>query len=299
VLIRPDTDVWFLAALLHEIDVLNGFDTWVLDRHGAHVEELRAFLAEYPADRVTEVTGVDADAIRELAAAWVATPRASVHASTGINMGRQGSLAYWLVHMLSFVTGRLDVEGGNLKSDGFYANAKSGAAVPGAGLRRTPSSGACAAARCPARLMADAILDSAAPVRAMVVVAGNPLLSIAGQERLRKAFEQLELLVVIDIYPSATAELAHVVLPSTDMYERDDLNIVNIGTSARPFASVHAGSRRAGPRSPPGVVDRASDAAGARRGVDPRRSLTRPVGEVAPHAAARRRRRARRPPGER
>jgi anaerobic selenocysteine-containing dehydrogenase len=37
------------------------------------------------------------------------------------------------------------------------------------------------------------------------VVAGNPLLSIAGQERLRKAFEQLDLLVVIDIYPSATS----------------------------------------------------------------------------------------------
>jgi anaerobic selenocysteine-containing dehydrogenase len=53
---------------------------------------------------------------------------------------------------------------------------------------------------------------------------------------MRKAFEQLELLVVIDIYPSATAEFAHVVLPSTDMYERDDLNIVNIGTSAQPFA---------------------------------------------------------------
>ena len=67
-------------------------------------------------------------------------------------------------------------------------------------------------------------------------VAGNPLLSIAGEDRLRKAFEQLELLVVIDIYPSATSEHAHVLLPSTDMYERDDLNIVNIGTSARPFA---------------------------------------------------------------
>jgi hypothetical protein len=84
--------------------------------------------------------------------------------------------------------------------------------------------------------MSHAILDSDEPIRAMIVVAGNPLLSIAGQERLRKAFEQLDLLVVIDIYPSATAELAHVVLPSTDMYERDDLNIVNIGTSAQPFA---------------------------------------------------------------
>ena len=234
-LIRPDTDVWFLAALLHEIDRLGGFDRAVVERHGRHVAELREFIDRYPADEVADVTGVPADEVRELAAAWVATPRASVHASTGINMGRQGSLAYWLVHMLSFVTGRLDVEGGNLKSDGFYANARSGAGDPAQGYVETEF-GTLRRGALPGTLMADAILDSSDPVRAMFVVAGNPLLSIAGQDRLRKAFEQLELLVVLDIYPSATAELAHVVLPCADMYERDDLNIVNIGTSARPFA---------------------------------------------------------------
>ena len=89
--------------------------------------------------------------IRELAAAWVATPRASVHASTGLNMGRQGTLAYWLVHMLSFVTGRLDVEGGNLKSDGFYANARVRRRRRPSRATSTPSSGGCGAARCPAR----------------------------------------------------------------------------------------------------------------------------------------------------
>jgi anaerobic selenocysteine-containing dehydrogenase len=234
-LIRPDTDVWFLAALLHEIDALGGFREELVLRHGRHLAELRRFLEPYDADSVAEVTGIEPATIRELAQAWVATPRASVHASTGINMGRQGTLAYWLVHMLSFVTGRLDVEGGNLKSDGFYPNARSGAGVPEQGYVETEF-GRLRRGALPGTLMSHAILDSDQPIRAMIVVAGNPLLSIAGQDRLRKAFEQLELLVVIDIYPSATAELAHVVLPSTDMYERDDLNIVNIGTSARPFA---------------------------------------------------------------
>jgi formate dehydrogenase len=234
-LIRPDTDVWFLAALLHEIDRLGGFDAHVLARHGANVDELRSFIADYPPDAVESVTGVPSERIVELASAWVATPRASVHASTGINMGRQGTLAYWLVHMLSFVTGRLDVEGGNLKSDGFFPNAASGTADT-AQMYTDTEFGRLRRGALPGVLMADAILDSADPIRAMIVVAGNPLLSIGGQDRLAKAFAQLDLLVVVDIYPSATAELAHVVLPSTDMYERDDLNIVNIGTSHRPFA---------------------------------------------------------------
>jgi formate dehydrogenase len=206
----------------------------VLERHGNHVADLRRFLAAYPADRVAAVTGIPAATIRELAAAWVATPRASVHASTGLNMGRQGTLAYWLVHMLSFVTGRLDVEGGNLKSDGFYANARSGAGVPEHGYVDTEF-GRLRRGALPGTLLANAILDSDEPIRALFVVAGNPLLSIAGEQRLRKAFEQLDLLVVIDIYPSATAEFAHVMLPATDMYERDDINVVNIGTSAQPF----------------------------------------------------------------
>lgn len=232
--IRPDTDVWFLAALLHEIDALGGFDEGVIARHGRNIEGLRSFIAAYSADQVEVVTGIPAATIRELAAAWVETPAASVHASTGLNMGRQGTLAYWLVHMLSFVTGRLDVDGGNLKSDGFYPNAKSGAGTMQDAYVDTEF-GRLRRGALPGTLMSHAILDSDDPVRAMIVLAGNPLLSIAGQERLRKAFEQLELLVVVDIYPSATSEFADVILPSTDMYERDDLNIVNIGTSAKPF----------------------------------------------------------------
>ena len=79
------------------------------------------------------------------------------------------------------------------------------------------------------------MLDAEHPIRALLVVAGNPLLSIGGEARLREALSRLELLVVIDIYRSATAELAHVVLPSTDMYERCDVNITGLGLQHRPF----------------------------------------------------------------
>ena len=234
VLIKPDTDLYFLAALLTEIDRLCGFDEGVLRRQGAHVAELRAFVAPYDAETTACVTGIDPATTRELAQAWTTSPAASVHASTGVNMGRQGTLAYWLVQMLSFVTGNLDREGGNLKSDGFYPNARAGAGVPEQMYADTEW-GTLRRGSLPGTLMADAILDSERPVRAMIVVAGNPLLSIGGGDRLRKAFEQLELLVCVDIYRNATGELAHYTLPATDQFERDDLNVVNIGLSYRPF----------------------------------------------------------------
>jgi len=234
ILIKPDTDLYFLAALLNEVDRLGGFDEGVLRRHATRVDELRAFISTYDADNTAAVTGIGADVTRDLARQWTSTDKASVYMSTGVNMGRQGTLAYWLVHMLAFVTGNLDREGGNLKSDGFYPNARAGVGVPEQMYGDTEW-GTLRRGSLPGNLMADAILDSEDPVRAMVVVAGNPLLSIGGGDRLRKAFEQLELVVVIDLYRNATGELAHYALPSTDMLERDDLNVVNIGLSRQPF----------------------------------------------------------------
>jgi anaerobic selenocysteine-containing dehydrogenase len=47
--IKPDTDVYLLAAMLAEIDRTVGFDQAAIDGHGHHIEELRAFVAHYPA----------------------------------------------------------------------------------------------------------------------------------------------------------------------------------------------------------------------------------------------------------
>jgi anaerobic selenocysteine-containing dehydrogenase len=66
-------------------------------------------------------------------------------------------------------------------------------------------------------------------------VAGNPLLSIGGEERLRRAFAKLELLVCVDLYRNATGEYADYLLPATDMFERADVNITGLGLQHRPW----------------------------------------------------------------
>lgn len=233
-LVRPDTDVYLLAAMIHEIDATVGFDTEVVATHGRHVEGLRAFVARYPAERVADVVGVPAAEIRDLAAGFAAAGAASVHMSTGVNMGRQGTLAYWLVHMLSFVTGNLDREGGNILSVGFYESAKAGRRAFESGFVETPH-GRLRKGALPGNLMPDWIEQDEDPVRAMFVIAGNPVLSIGGEARLRAAFERLELLVVIDLYRNATAEYADYILPATDGFEREDINITGLGLQAEPW----------------------------------------------------------------
>ena len=234
ILIRPDTDLYFMAALLCELDRRGALDLETLRARGAHVAELRAFVARYPAERAERVTGVPAATVRRLAAEMAAARGASVHMSTGVNMGRQGTLAYWLLHMLSFASGNLDRRGGNILSVGFYPAAKAGRREFAHSFADTEF-GRLRRGALPGNLMADAILDAENPVRALIVVAGNPLLSIGGEERLRAAFEKLELLVCIDLYKSATGEYAHWLLPSTDMFERADINITGLGLQWQPW----------------------------------------------------------------
>ena len=231
--ILPDTDLYLLAALLCEIDRTVGFDHEAIRRHGRRVVELRRFVANFPPGRVSAITGISANEIRTIAHDFATTESAAIHASTGINMGRQGTLAYWLVHMLSFVTGNLDRRGGNVLSEGFYLNAKAGRASLEDGLQETPW-GALRRGALPGNLIAESILDPDRPIRAMFVVAGNPVLSIGGEEKIRQAFEALDLLVVVDIYRNATGELAHFLLPSTDMFERQDINLSGLGLQHEP-----------------------------------------------------------------
>ena len=232
--IRPDSDVYWMAALLHELDRSGGLDRETLARHGKHVPELLAFVARYPAERAARVTGVPAELTRRIARELAAARGASVHMSTGVNMGRQGTLAYWLLHMLSFATGHLDRRGGNILSVGFYAAAKAGRREFAKSFADTEF-GRVRRGTLPGNLLADAILREDDPVRALIVVAGNPLLSIGGEARMREALSRLELLVCVDLYKNATGEYAHWLLPSADMFERADVNITGLGLQYEPW----------------------------------------------------------------
>ena len=234
--VNPDTDVYLMAALLHHPNATGQFDEAYLNEHGDRVEELKAFIAGYSPDNVASVVGLSADDIRKLADDFAAAPTAAVYMSTGVNMGRQGTLAYWLMFMLSLCTGNFDQRGGNYYGKGFYPAAKAGRVDDRSPffdsqfgkLRKIRGS-------LPGNLMADMIEAEEDPIKAMVVISGNPLISVGNSKRLKAAFEKLEFLLVIDIYPNATAQIADFVLPATDMYEREDINMCGLGMQNQPF----------------------------------------------------------------
>jgi anaerobic selenocysteine-containing dehydrogenase len=81
----------------------------------------------------------------------------------------------------------------------------------------------------------DAILtEDPYPIKAMILAAGNPLLSNPNSHKVKKAFQALELLVVRDLFMTETAEQAHYFLPAASFLERSELhvneayNIINV-----------------------------------------------------------------------
>lgn len=234
--VRPDSDVYLMASMLDTMAKENLFDQKAIAHHGSKVEELLAFVSHYPAERTAEVTGIKVTVVQQLARDFASAASASVYMSTGVNMGRQGTVAYWLLQMLSFMTGNLDKRGGNIYSLGFYPAAK-------AGRMHTPdvffdtAFGEMRRIRgvLPGARLQDYIEAEQDPIRALIVISGNPLLSMSDSSRMRRAFEKLELLIVIDIYQGATGEYADYMLPATDMFEREDINICGLGLQAQPF----------------------------------------------------------------
>ena len=234
--IKPDTDLYFLAALLYEIDRMGRFNEDVISAHGKHIDGLRQFIKQYPPRVAEKVVGIPAADITKVADEFSGAPTAAIHMSTGVNMGRQGTLSYWLVQMMSFVTGNLDKKGGNYYALGFYPAAKSGKTridnpffeSPFGPLRTITGN-------LPANLMADMIDSEKDPIKALFVISGNPVLTIGGEEKIRAAFRKLDLLVVLDIYRNATAEMADYLLPCADFLERSDINSCGIGMQMEPY----------------------------------------------------------------
>ena len=235
--LRPDSDPYLLAAMLHEIHATVGFRLGAYAGRVDGLDDVAAFVAPYSPEAVTDVVGIPAARIRQLARDFAAAAGASIHASTGLNMGRQGALAYWLVQMLLLCTGNLDRRGGSFfgarafphvpptvdRSDASFEDTRWGR------LRRPIGT------MLPAALIPELIDDPDAPMRALFVIAGNPALTVGGGDRLADALGSLDLLVSIDLYRNATGELGHYVLPATDQFEREDLNTFVQGVQRTPF----------------------------------------------------------------
>jgi anaerobic selenocysteine-containing dehydrogenase len=241
VFIRPDTDVFFYLSFVRELLLEGEIAEARLSRFTRGLDEVRALCAPWTPERTAEVTRIPPDKLREMVRAFRGAKGAALYSSTGVNMGSNGSLAFWLQEVANCVSGNLDRAGGTLVGRGVIDFAAFGKKT--GTLMRTDRSrvGGFQSVNdgFPGGILADEILTPGdRQIRALFVTGGNPLITMANAGRLREAFGQLELLVTLDLFRNETGSLAHYVLPCTSPLERPDLPFVfplMLGLQERPY----------------------------------------------------------------
>ncbi|MFM8896164.1 MAG: molybdopterin-dependent oxidoreductase, partial [Actinomycetales bacterium] len=236
VFIRPGTDVYLLAAMANVIwseGLARPEPSYV---HG--MAEVLTALAPCTPEAASLVTGVDADTIRSLARELATATRAAVYARLGVCQSQYGTTAVWLVHLLNIMTGRLDAPGG-------WMLARPAFDLPVIGARTTDLIGYDrwrsrlhqipeVAAEFPTVTLADEILTPGpGQIRALVMIAGNPVLSVPDGRHLDQALADLEYCVSIDYYRNESNRHADVILPPTTVLEREEFDLVFPAVSVR------------------------------------------------------------------
>jgi anaerobic selenocysteine-containing dehydrogenase len=218
--IRPDTDVFFMLGFLHEVIRREAIERERVAKFMEGYDALADVARPWPPERVAEVTGIPADTLRDLVTAYLDADGAALYSSTGVNQGRFGLMVYWLQEAINAITGNLDRRGGVLAGKGLIPKPPVPEQMPRSRIGDIPYVNS----TIPAGIMADEILTPGpGRVRAMFNMAGNPLLTCAGSDRLATAFEDLELFVCMDIVRNETAEYADYILPGLHGLERADI----------------------------------------------------------------------------
>jgi anaerobic selenocysteine-containing dehydrogenase len=214
--IRPGTDVFLLLGLVHELFARDLVAPGRLEPHLSGVADVRALVEPFTPAAVAPRCGVEAATIAGLAADLAAAGRGAVYGRVGTTTVPHGTVTSWLVDVLNVLTGNLDRPGGAMFP------------LPALGRRGTGHGPGFTTGRwhsrvrglpeilgeLPAVTLADEISGSGpGQVRALITIAGNPVLSVPNSARLDRALAGLDFMVSVDPYVNETTRHADVILP--------------------------------------------------------------------------------------
>ncbi len=180
---------------------------------------LRELAHDYPAQRAAEITGIEAQTIRQLAHEFSTGTPASIRIGYGVDRWYYGDYTARAAANLLVVTGNIGIPGGGISvHDGTYA------APLNLHSFRAPD-GREAATLDVVSLMPAIEHGAPYPVRALWLSASNLFNQTAANRArvLRDIVPKLEMLVVVDQFMTDSAALADMVLPACSIFEKNDL----------------------------------------------------------------------------
>ena len=218
---RPGTDAALLFAIVHVLfdEGLVADDLGGIAEHVTGLDEVRALADDFAPEVVAEHCGVAAHEIRALAREIAAAPTAAVYGRIGTSTVEFGTLGSWLVDVVNILTGNLDRPGGAmfpLGADGTGPATRP--ARPRLPHRTLAQPGVRATPKPPSELPAAALAEEIdtpgdGQIRALITIAGNPVLSAPTATGCRRALDGVDFMLSVDPYLNETTRHADVILP--------------------------------------------------------------------------------------
>jgi formate dehydrogenase alpha subunit len=234
---KPGTDVAWLNGFMNVIINENLHDQEFIDTRTEGFEEFKKILGEYTPEKVQEISGIPAEDLIEAAKMYASADKASIVYSMGItqhttgvdNVKSTANLAMLTGNMGRPSTGVNPLRGQNNVQGacdlGALPNVYSGYQKVGdeAVQAKFAEAWDCSTLSPDPGLTVVEMMNAAAEgkLKAMFIMGENPMISDPDINHVKEALENLELLVVQDIFPTETSELADIVLPGASFAEKD------------------------------------------------------------------------------
>lgn len=234
--IRPGADAAWLASLIHVLfaEGLVGDDLVAV----AGIDELRAAVDGFSPETTLAFTGIDSETTRRVARELATARTACVYGRIGTHTVEFGTLASWAVDVLNVLTANLDRPGGAMFPLALHEPPRRRSRPFRQGrfhsrVRNLPET----IGELPVATMADEILtEGEGQVRALIAIAGNPVLTTPDAARLDQALDSLEFMVSVDLYVNETSRRADVILPGRSALEKSHYDLSFTGLSVRNYA---------------------------------------------------------------
>lgn len=238
-MIKPGTDLFLLLGMIHRILITGQEASDFLENHTQGKAQWQQLLKNYDMVWAASTTGIDVNTINTLADEFAQAESGFVTTRVGVQTSHNTTLTEWAVLTLNTITGNIDRPGGVFHHAGAINNTelihtftkKKNPAASRVGKYPQIFGGP------PCTVFADDVLsDDPDRVRALIVIAGNPVISFPNTKKIERALEKLDLLVCIDLYKSDTGTFADYNLPATTIYEKGGLHILTQPFEPYPFA---------------------------------------------------------------
>ncbi len=233
---KPGTDVALLNAMMNVILEEDLYDKQFVEERTEGFEETVEVIRKYTPEMAEEITGVPKSQIIRAARLFAGSERACILYGMGITQHTTGTDNVKSIANLLMLTGNIGREGTGfspLRGQNNVQGACDMGALPNVFPGYQPLTDAEArkkfetAWNCTIKdkpgVPVTEMIESAlrGEIRAMYIVGENPALTEPYTAHARKALQQLDFIVVQDIFPTETAVLADVILPAAAYAEKE------------------------------------------------------------------------------